>query len=163
MVYPLPRLKWLYWIDKQTFEITKKRKSPKIGSIYDAIQELYKIRLLLNHPNLRLCIILVDIDEYRYLDGWSADKKKGSTRYNRIPVEIIEEIYINSTDEFIALIPEQLSDQFTSKDYKAAAKINLHDAQTALNILNYVNIAKRVGKQGNSYVYERVNIYNQNN
>ena len=163
LVYPLPRTKWLYWIDKQTGEITKKRKSPKVGRVYDAIPELYKIRLLLNHPNLRLCIILVDLEEYRYLDGWSNDKKKGSTRYNRIPIDIVEEIYINNIYDFQTLIPEPMGEQFTSKDYKAAAKINMRTAQTALNILNYVNAVERVGKQGNLYVYERAKQYNLDN
>ena len=163
LVYPLPGTKWLYWIDKQTGEITKKRKSPKVGQVYDAIPELYKIRLLLNHPNLRLCIILVDLEEYRYLDGWSNDKKKGSTRYNRIPIDIVEEIYIHNTCDFHTLIPEPLGEQFTSKDYKAVAKVNMRTAQTALNILNYVNAVERVGKQGNLYVYERAKQYNLDN
>ena len=156
LVYPLAHIKWLLWIDMQTGEITKKRKSPRTGRIYDAIPELYKIRLLLNHPNLRLCIVLVDIEEYRYLDGWSNDKKKGSTRYNRIPVDIIEEFYINSPYEFTALIPGELDKQFTSKAYKSKAKVNLHTAQTALNILNYVSAVERVGKDDNMYVYEKV-------
>ena len=159
LVYPITRIKWLYWIDKKTGEVTKKRKSPKIGRIYDAIHELYKIRLLLNHPNLSLCIVLVDIEEYRNLDGWSTDKKKGSTRYNRIPIDIAEEIYITTPEEFNMFIPENLENQFTSKDYKAVAKIPLHTAQTGLNILNYVDAVERVGKNGNLYVYERVYKY----
>ena len=163
LVYPLPGTKWLYWIDKQTGEITKKRKSPKVGQVYDAIPELYKIRLLLNHPNLRLCIILVDLEEYRCLDGWSNDKKKGSTRYNRIPIDIVEEIYIHNTCDFHTLIPEPMGKQFTSKDYKAVAKVNMRTAQTALNILNYVNAVERVGKQGNLYIYERAKQDNLDN
>jgi hypothetical protein len=155
LVYPLPRYKWLYWIDKTTGELTKKRKSPKLGHIYDAVPELYRIRLLLRHPNLSLCLLLVDIEEYRYLDGWSDDKKKGFTRSNRIPVNIADEVVINGANEFIKLIPDILDNTFTSADYKIAAKVNLRTAQTALNILNYVGIVRRVGKTGNSYIYER--------
>ena len=81
LVYPIPRTKWLIWIDQPTGEnaslgsnaplegVKKKRKSPKRGQIHDAIPELYKIKSLLDHPNLHLCIILVDIEEYRYLNG----------------------------------------------------------------------------------------------
>ncbi|MCL2513158.1 MAG: hypothetical protein FWF08_04570 [Oscillospiraceae bacterium] len=156
VVYPIPKTKWLFWIDGETGEITKKRKSPKQGAIYDIIPELYKIRQLLINPNFRLCIVFIDMEEYRLLNGWSKDKKKGSTRFDRIPVDVSEEIYINNASEHIKFVPGGLGGQFTSRDFKNAAKINLKTAQTALNILNYLNVVKRVGKQGNLYVYEKI-------
>jgi len=156
VVYPIPNIKWLLWIDQQTGEVTKKRKSPRQGGICDAVYELYKLKPLLDHPNLRLCFVLIDIEEYRCLNGWSKDKKKGSTRYDRIPVDIAEEIYINNASDYIKFIPQGLSSRFTSKDYKNAANTNLRTAQTALNILKHMGVVERVGKQGNLYVYERV-------
>lgn len=155
VVYPIPKTKWLFWIDEQTGETTKKRKSPKQGRIFDIIPELYKIKPLINHINFRLCIVLIDMEEYRYLNGWSKDKKKGSTCSDRVPVEIVQEVYINKTADYIKLIPDELSGQFTSKDYKSAAKTNMHTSQLALNILHHIGVVKRVEKKGNFYVYER--------
>ncbi|MFR1518887.1 MAG: hypothetical protein ACLSVG_08975 [Clostridia bacterium] len=155
VVYPIPKTKWLLWIDEQTGETTKKRKSPRQGRIFDIIPELYKIKFLLKHNNFRLCIVFIDMEEYRYLNGWSKDKKKGSTRCDRVPIDIADEIYIDNTSDYIKFIPDELSDGFTSKDYKNAAHINLHTAQTALNILNHIGVVRRVGKQGGLYVYER--------
>jgi len=155
VVYPLPKTKWLLWIDKQTGEVTKKRKSPREGRLYDAIHELYKIKPLLNHENFRLHIIFIDIEEYRYLDGWSNDKKRGSSRCDRIPVDIKEEIFFNTKKDFLQFIPENLPDRFTTKDYKKAAKINLHTSQTALNILHHIGVITRTGKHGNLHIYER--------
>jgi len=155
IVYPLPKTKWLLWIDKQTGEVTKKRKSPKSGRIYDAIHELYKIRPLLNHSNLKLHIVFIDMEEYRYLDGWSDDKKRGSSRYDRHPVEIIDEVVFNTKEDYLQFIPNELPDGFTTKDYKQAAKINMSTSQTALNILNYIGVVKRTGKKGNLHIYER--------
>ena len=155
IVYPLPKTKWLLWIDKQTGEVTKKRKSPKQGRVYDAFYELYKIKPLMAHPSLRLMLIFIDMEEYRYLDGWSDDKKRGSSRYDRQPLEIIEEVRFNTLADYLQFIPDELPNQFTSKDYKQAAKVNMSTAQTALNILNHIGIVKRVGKQGNQHVYER--------
>ena len=155
IVYPLPKTKWLLWIDKQTGEVTKKRKSPKNGRVYDAIHELYKIRPHLNHPNLKLHIIFIDMEEYRYLDGWSEDKKRGSSRCDRHPVEIIDEAIFNTKADYLQFIPDELPDGFTTKDYKQAAKVNLRTAQTALNILNHLGIVKRIGKKGNSHIYRR--------
>jgi len=155
VVYPIPNIKWLLWVDKQTGEITKKRKSPRQGRIHDVMFELYKIKHLLDHPNFRLCIVFINMEEYRYLDGWSKDKKKGSTRCDRIPIDIVDEIYISNPAEYIKFVPDELERQFTSKDYQKAAKMSLPTARTALNILHYLNVVRRVGKQGNAYVYER--------
>jgi len=155
VVYPIPKTKWLLWIDERTGETTKKRKSPRQGRIFDIIPELYKIKPLINHVNLRLCIVFIDMEEYRYLNGWSKDKKKGSTRCDRVPIDIADEVYINNTADYIKFIPGELSDGFTSKDYKNATDTNLQTAQTALNILNHIGVVRRVGKQGNLYIYER--------
>ena len=155
VVYPLPGIKWLLWIDGKTGEVTKKRKSPKQGCIYDAIHELYKIRPLIKHPNFRLYIIFIDIEEYRNLDGWSENKKKGSSRYDRIPVDIAGEAYFGEIEDYLQFVPYELDTHFTSKDYKKAAKINMHTAQTALNILHHIGTLRRVGKKGNLHIYER--------
>ena len=155
LVYPLPKTKWLLWVDGETGEVSKKRKSPKHGVVNDAIPELYKIKHLLGHPGFRLCIIFADVEEYRYLDGWSGDRKRGSTRCDRVPVGIAGEVRIDSAADFAKFIPQGLCERFTSKDYKEASKTTLRTSQTALNILNHLGVVRRVGKQGNSYVYER--------
>ena len=157
VVYPIPKTKWLLWIDGETGGVSKKRKSPKQGAIYDAIPELYKIKPMLNHPNFRLCLALIDMEEYRYLNGWSDDRKKGSTRYDLVPVDMIEEIYISNATDYIKFLPAGLNAQFTSKDYKNAAHTSLHISQTALNILTSVGVVNRVGKLGHLYLYERAN------
>ena len=94
IVYPIPATKWLAWIDEETGEVTKKRKSPKQGTQYQAFRELYKIKPYLTHPNLRIQLLLIDVEESRLLNGWSADRKKGSVRFDRIPVGLVEELEI---------------------------------------------------------------------
>lgn len=155
IVYPIAHQKWLIWIDNETGEITKKRKSPKVGRLYEAFFELYKIKPLLTHPNLKLCIVMLDMTEYRNLDGWSGDKKKGSSRYERIPNDIVDEIHIDSAADYIKLIPLNLPENFTSKDFQKESGLNLHNAQTALNVLKYVGGVYQTGRQGNSLIYKK--------
>jgi len=155
VVYPLPKKKWLIWIDEETGEATKKRLSPKLGFVYDAFQELYKIKPFLKHPNFHLCIVLINMEEYRYLDGWSKDKKKGSTRCNRIPIDITDEVYFNKNEDYLQFIPDCLNDGFTSMEYKSATRLSLRNAQTGLNILHDIGAVTRIGKQGKLYVYKR--------
>lgn len=154
IVYPIPREKWLYWIDEETGEVSQKRKSPKKGNPYQAFIELYKIRPFLGNPNLRLRLALIDMEEYRLLNGWSRDKKKGSERFDRIPTEFFEEVCIDCIRDYMQLIPFELPEQFTVKDFAKCAKIPGRLAGTVLLILHDLELVRRVGKSGNSYIYE---------
>ena len=155
IVYPIAHTKWLVWLDEQTGEVTKRRKSPKTGSVYDAFRELYRIKFLLKNPKLHFCFPLIDLEEQRILDGWSKDRKKGSHRYDRIPIALENEIYVDGIKEFGKLIPETLQEPFTTKDFAKEAKITINRAQTAVNVLYYTGTLQRVGKQKNAYLYER--------
>ena len=154
IVYPMPREKWLYWIDEATGEVSPKRKSPKKGNPYQAFIELYKIRPFLSHPNLRLRLDLIDMEEYRLLNGWSRDKKKGSERYDRIPTAFVEEVCIDCVRDYMQLIPYELPEQFTVKEFAKCAKIPVRLAGTILLIFYDLKLVDRVGKSGKSYVYE---------
>lgn len=156
VVYPIPREKWLIWIDEESGELSNKRKSPAKGNPYIAFVELYKIKMFLKDPNLRLCLVMIDVEEYRLLNGWSKDKKKGSTRYDRIPTRLVEEIEINCPADYMQLVPCELEENFTTKDFAKAAHIPVHLAQTVLNILFHVEIVERVGKKGNMHLYNVV-------
>ncbi len=154
VVHPIIHTKWLSWIDEETGEVTSRRKSPKTGRIYDAIPELYKIKMYLDNPNLHLCLVLIDAEEYRLLNGWSKDKKRGSTRYDRIPKDIVEEYYIGSLADYRCFLPEDLPETFTTKILAQTAHIPIGYARTLMTILHYIHAVERVGKKGNAYLYE---------
>lgn len=154
IVYPIPRQKRIIWIDEETGECSAGRKSPKTGTPYLAFPELYKIKMFLKNPNLRIRLVLLDLEEYKLLNGWSRDKKKGSSRYDRIPTELVEEIDIRCLQDYMQFVPYELKDAFTSKEFAKAAHIPVSLAQTVLNILYHVGTITRVGKKGNMYLYE---------
>lgn len=154
VVYPMPYNKWVMWIDEETGEITKKRKSPKKWNPYDAFFELYKIKQYLKNPNLHLRLELLDMEEYRMLNGWSYNKKRGSTRHDRIPIAIQQEVIINQLEDYIQFIPYDIKDQFTSKDFAETAQIHVDTARQVLQILTYVGAVHRIGKEGRSFLYE---------
>ena len=153
VVYPIAFNKWIFWVNDETAEVSKGRKSPKTGTVYDAFFEFYKIKSFLSNDNLILKIILLDVEEYRHLNGWSKDKKKGSHCMDRIPKKIESEIDICTIDDYKKLIPEGLSNEFTSKDFAKQANIKIEKAQLTLNILYEVQAVKRIGKKGRSYLY----------
>lgn len=154
VVYPIPRYKWLIWIDEETGECSGRRKSPAKGTPYLAFIELYRIKQYLKHENLRFRFLLMDIEEYRLLNGWSRDKKRGSSRYDRIPTQLVEEVRIERPEDYLQFVPALLEKAFTSAEFAQAAHIPKRLAQTTLNILYETGCVKRIGKQGNSYLYE---------
>ncbi|WP_310603690.1 hypothetical protein, partial [Anaerosporobacter sp.] len=155
IVYPIAYNKWLCWIDETTGEVTPRRKSPKKGKPHQAFIELYKIKEYLNNPNFHLKIVMVDIEEYRFLNGWSKDKKKGSSCSDRIPIGLQEVIAINSVSDYSRLLPDELPEQFTTKDYARIAKVPIGLAQVALHVMCSVGAINLVGKQGRLKLYER--------
>lgn len=154
LVYPIAAHKWIFWINPETGEVSFGRKSPKKGCIQDIMPELYKIKSFLHHKNLSLHLCFLEIEEYRLLNGWSHDKKKGSSCHQRIPTKLIEEVFIAETGDYEKFLPENLAEQFTAKDYAKIAKVTVGKAQTALNILFHLEIIERVGKVKNAYLYE---------
>lgn len=158
IVYPIPREKWLIWIEEESGKLSKKRKSPQKGSPYTVFPELYRIKMYLKDPNLRFRLVLLDMEEYRLLNGWSRDKKKGSSRFDRIPTKLAEEVEINCLRDYMQFVPYDLPQQFTTKDFARSAHIPASLAQTTLNILYFVGTVERVGKKGNFYLYEAVEI-----
>ena len=154
IIYPIPYQKWLLWINEETGEVTDRRKSPKIGTASAILPELYKIKSYLLHPNLRLKLVFINMEEYRLLNGWSSDKKKGSTRHDRFPVELVDEIDVCSLSDYGKLLPPILPEIFTSADYRKAARISLSRAQTSLNIFTHIGTVIRIGKSGNSILYK---------
>lgn len=154
VVYPIPREKWIIWIDEESGELSRKRKSPAKGNIYMVFPELYKIKMFLTDPHFRLRLALLDIEEYKLLNGWSKDKKRGASHYDRIPTEFVQELEIERPEDFMQFVPPELEGVFTSKEFAKAARISLSLAQVTLNILNHVGTVLRVGKKGNLYLYE---------
>lgn len=153
VVYPMPYIKWLSWLDEETGYIGPKRKSPKKGNPYEAFYQLYKIKSYLTNPNIRIKIVMMNMEEIRLLNGWSKDKKKGSSRFDRIPTEIVEEIDLYSLEDYMQMVPIELAEIFCSKDYAKASHLSIGMAQTALNILTYTGTVKRIGKRGNEILY----------
>ncbi len=155
VAYPMVATKWIYWIDEETGEVSKRRKSPLHGSYYRCFHELYKIKSYLLEPNLSLRLMLINMEEYRLLNGWSQDKKKGSSRYDRVPTEIIEEYFIKTPSDYQRLIPPTLGESFTTKDFAREANLSPKVTQSGVNVLYHVGAIERIGKRGRFYLYKR--------
>ena len=153
VVHAIPHVKWVCWIDPVTGRLLQKNKATRRGSFYDVFEELYAVSSYLKHPNLSFTFYLVDLEEYRVQDGWGAGGKRGSHRFDRIPLEIADCVSLCRPEDYMQLIPVGLEEPFTSADLKKAVGVGRVDYSTVMNVLHKVGIAERVGRKGNAYLY----------
>lgn len=151
VVYPVIAEKTLYTLDPQTRAVTRKRKSPLKCGIYDFLPQIYPLRDFLENENLSFKIMLLTASEYRIAD--SSKGKRKSEKFDTVPNELLCEVNLSGTADFIKLIPPLLPDEFGSVDYAAAAHIKRHDAQIALNILARCGIIEKIHKKQRAFFY----------
>ncbi|MBP7402402.1 MAG: hypothetical protein KBA30_07285 [Clostridia bacterium] len=155
VVYPVPRVKWLQWIDETTGELTRRRKSPKTGRPSEIFRELVWIKPYLQDPRLSFLVLMIDMDEYRLLNGWSADRKRGSTRFDRVPSAVADAVRVRLPEGLDLLMPPGLPAPFRSQDFAAAAGMRLWEAQRAINVLLSAGRVRVDGKAGRFRLYVR--------
>ena len=156
LVHPLAAKKYVSWIDPETSEISPRKKSPKKETVYDTLFELVRILPYVNHVNLTIAAPLLEIDEYRMLDGWSRDRKRGSNRYERVPVDLIDIVTLQTDEDFRSCIPELLGETFTAKEFCKAAKVNERIGRGVMKVLETRGVLTKTGeKQGRSQLWMR--------
>lgn len=154
VVYPIPATKWVTWIDPETGELGKRNRSPKKGSFYSAFRELYKISSFLDHPNLSIKLILLDMEEYRLQDGWGRDGKRGSHRYDRVPTRIVAETVLSDPRDYLQFIPYDLEEPFTAKELARSCGYPRESFSTEALILRKMGVIEKTGTRGRSYLYK---------
>ncbi len=152
VICPIIREKHLIWIDPETGELKRSRKSPKRGRFSDALPEISKIKKLLFSKNLTVRLLLLDADEYKYLDGYGKDKKKRATKLERLPRRLIEEKDIKSLSDLKDILPA-LPEVFTSKDFGRATGLGRRKLFFSMKMLEELCIIEKTGKNRNAYLY----------
>lgn len=156
VVYPVAVKKWISWIDPDSGAIGEKHLSPKTGRITDVIPEMIYILPYLMHENLTVRVVLLEIDEYRWLNGRrSHTKKRGSTRYERIPVDLVGIYDFASPKDYVSQLPELPEGEFTAKDLTVPLKLRGRRASAFVRVLMEIDAIIRCGKRGNAYLYRK--------
>ena len=123
VVHPVAHKKKVIWIDPATGEM----KIPSRGSTHrpgpaQMLPEIIYISEQIASGRVGVWLLMIEEEEYRWLNGWSKDKKRGSDRYERLPVELIDEAAFESPDDYAELIPDGLPENFTAAQFGKAVK-----------------------------------------
>lgn len=135
--------------------VTHTRMSPKRSGVLDLFHELIYFRDVFPHPNLRLEVPLVDIEEWRY----PGHGKRRRRRANDFLVEDQKLLEIRDTFKFrnnadlLRLIPRTLANPFTTQHLAESLEIDRWFAQRIAYCLREMKAIDRIGKQGNAILY----------
>lgn len=155
VVCPIIRSKTLRWIDKSTGELSAARKSPKTETECDAFRNLYRIKEFINNENLRVRLLFLEAEEFKYLDGWDRSGKKGATRAERIPTALLESVDVNFPTEYAAYLPKSLGKTFTAKEFSKAIKRTPRYSYNVLRFFLFVGAIERTENRGKAFVYKK--------
>ncbi len=149
VVYPVAGLKWLISMSGEG-ELSKRRKSPKAGGPWELLIELYSIREHLKNPGLSLCVPVLEVEEYRLKDGRG---RRGYTRFERMPIRLMDEVWVRGPGDFHLLMPPGLPGEFTAKDFRSCGRFSNMQGSLALSAAREMGVVEQIGKRGRAFLY----------
>lgn len=155
VVCPLAYTKYMRWLNAETGEMSERRKSPKSEGVYDALRLLFGIRELIPHCNLTVRLLFLDVDDFRSLNGYGKDRKKRSTRIERIPNKIVYDVSLCDLKDYVALVPEELAENFTVADFAKSIKRTARFTFYVVKTLESIGAIYESGKIGRAKAYRR--------
>ncbi len=156
VVRPLPHIKHILWISPESGEITSRRRSPRKTLPKDVLRDWYYLREFIGNPRFQLKFLLLEEEEYRLLCGWSYDRKRGSQRYERIPISLLGEETFKSKEDYRAFLPDKLPPKFKASEYMKLTKLGSFAAYSALKLLCELGLIEKGEKLGRGYIYRKI-------
>ena len=132
--------------------VIAKRRSPLKGTAFDIFREIYPIASFLTDSNLSIHIMMLECEEYRIRQETDSKRAKPHVS-DRFPTKLVDEIRIDSPEDWEQLIPCLRKSEFTSTDLINIHHISRKYASVALSVLHKGGILRRIGKGGNTFRY----------
>ena len=156
VVHPIPAVKWVSWVTKEGAPFEPRKKSPQKGRPEDLLAELYCLREHLGNPRLKFVLLLIEAEDVRLCSSRAKNPKKGAARYERIPLDLLDELEFSSPDDFRRLLPDALPSVFTVKQFSTLTKIRGRDAYSAVRVLAALGLLCEAPPIGRAMAWERV-------
>ena len=157
VVKPIVSRKLLIKRSRKRGKVVSRRKSPKRGGLIDIFDELVYFTNVFPHPRLTLEVPLVAIEEWRF-PGHGRRRRR---RENDFVVEDqqlveIEQVYrFRTADDLDTFLPPELPVPFHTGQLAQQLGVERWIAQRVAYCLRHMGALRRVGKQGNAWLYER--------
>lgn len=142
VVYPAAEETQLVCVDEYG-EVQSSRKSPKHESVWHAMPEIVRLKEFLNDPRFRVCVAAVSVVQYY------RQKSRGKReKLDRVPLSLNGIYMLSGAEDYLALLPPEVSGEFTAGTLAAALGIPRDCAAAFLMILRTTGAAAVAGKRG---------------
>jgi hypothetical protein len=148
VVYPVIRRKRILWMNPETGELIRSGTFRAFQKPECVFPELYRIRKYVLHPNFRLCIVMMDAEDFR-LDDYR------TTKVDRVPTTLVDVRYYSAPADYRTFLPEALPETFTSMQLSRLLNVPRTMVQSMLRMLVLLGQAEVCGKEGNTKIYRR--------
>lgn len=154
LVYPIAQEKWIVRLAKDGMTRLARRKSPKKGNIFHLFGELVSIPELIINPNFTLEVLLIQEEEMRCEDGTGSWRRGGLRIVDHCLIDVLSQHLFKNTSDFLALVPTDLPEPFSTKDLADGIGQPRWVAQEMAYCLRQMGAIDVVGKNGNALLYE---------
>ena len=158
VLHPVFDTKYVSWIERESGEVVSRKKSPLHQTPLHALAELKPFVGYLGSARFSLCLPLVVVEEFRLLDGWGKGGKRGSHRFELIPLELLDTYEYRDRADYAALFPQHdaLQVPFTAKDFGKVTRLRGYAIYDALAVFEALGVVERCGKQGRATLYQKI-------
>lgn len=115
VVYPVVVQAQILWLDPDTGEEAGAGKRSRRCGVNGVLPQLYGLRKLLSHPNLRIAAVTLTQRQLRLLDGRGKDKKIHATKLDNLPLSAGEILWLDTPEDYAQLLPDSLPEEFSAQ------------------------------------------------
>ncbi len=150
LVYPVAVEKWIVRSDAPF----SRRKSPQRGRYEDVFRELVYLADWPAHPNLRLEVLLVRVEEERRSDGRGSWRRGGVSIIGRRLLEVVESRRFDTPHDLLALLPPSLPAQFTHTELAQHAGLPTYLCSRMTYTLRTLGLIQVCGRAGRKIIFQ---------
>jgi hypothetical protein len=152
VVKPLVQRKRLVKLSRKNGREIDRRWSPLRATALDIFDELLYFTRVFPHPNLRLLVPLVSIEEVRYPGhGKRRRRRQGDFQVkDRRIIDVLETHEYATVHDLHELLPDGLPKRFDTADLAKSLEIPRYQAQRIAYVMRKTGAAIQTGKRGNA-------------
>ena len=157
VVYPVVVERRVIWVDAESGEAEAPQRSPKKGRASDLLSELSQLPNGIPNGRLRYRLVFLSADEYRLADGRGPNRRRGATKVDIFPTELMGTMDITSLCELGEILPP-LPEQFSARQFYSAMRLRGIRASITLSYAVKIGLVERIGQQGRAYLYSKTKL-----
>ncbi len=133
----------------------KSRRSPIRGSVFDVFDQLVSIPTLVDHPNLEIEVVLVNVSKVQAVDPAARRGRGGYRTIDRRLTSVLGQHRLATRADLARLLPDDLPPIFTTTDLAASARIGRDAAQKMAYCLRALDLVEVTRRSRAGYEYRR--------